>query len=176
MFVDHGHHAGFLIEAFRAIGGYDPTFSHNEDAEFDLRLTRYGGRIFLDATIRISYAPRSSPQALARQYYNYGKGRARTLIKHSARPRLRQLAPPAVFVGCGAALLLSLVWPPAALLPAAYILLLAVVSVISALRMRSLCGLLAGPASGVMHMCWSAGLLRQMIARRPLRTANSAVP
>src|SRR5690606_2394808 len=30
--VDHGHHALMRVSAFRAVGGYDETFSHNEDA------------------------------------------------------------------------------------------------------------------------------------------------
>ena len=34
-YVDHGHHAAFRAASFKAIGGYDETFSHNEDAEFD---------------------------------------------------------------------------------------------------------------------------------------------
>ncbi|MGL5012126.1 MAG: glycosyltransferase, partial [Paracoccaceae bacterium] len=36
--VDHGHHALMRIAAFRAVGGYDECFSHNEDAELDHRL------------------------------------------------------------------------------------------------------------------------------------------
>ena len=38
--VDHGHHALMTLEAFKAVGGYDETFSHNEDAELDARLTQ----------------------------------------------------------------------------------------------------------------------------------------
>src|SRR5687767_10918411 len=30
-FVDHGHHAAFRMDAFRAAGGYDDSFTHNED-------------------------------------------------------------------------------------------------------------------------------------------------
>jgi NADH:ubiquinone oxidoreductase subunit 5 (subunit L)/multisubunit Na+/H+ antiporter MnhA subunit len=36
--IDHGHHALFKTTAFLAAGGYDESFSHNEDAEFDARL------------------------------------------------------------------------------------------------------------------------------------------
>ena len=38
-YVDHGHHSLMRIDAFRAVGGYDETFSHNEDAELDKRLS-----------------------------------------------------------------------------------------------------------------------------------------
>ena len=43
--VDHGHHALMRMDAFRAVGGYDAGFSHNEDAELDLRLGEAGYRI-----------------------------------------------------------------------------------------------------------------------------------
>ena len=57
--VDHGHHAGIRLDWFRRVGGYDPGFSHNEDAELDHRLAQAGGRIWLDARIRIAYAMRA---------------------------------------------------------------------------------------------------------------------
>ena len=40
--TDHGHHALMRLDAFRAVGGYDETFSHNEDAELDYRLAAGG--------------------------------------------------------------------------------------------------------------------------------------
>ena len=58
--VDHGHHAGFRLDWFRRIGGYDESFSHNEDAEFDHRLAAPAARIWLDAEIRLEYRMRDS--------------------------------------------------------------------------------------------------------------------
>jgi succinoglycan biosynthesis protein ExoA len=172
-FVDHGHHAGFDLATFLRLGGYDESFSHNEDGEYDQRLTASGGRIYLDADIRIRYVPRDSVGALARQYFNYGKGRARNLMKHRERPKLRQLIPPLVLMVCLASLALAPVFPLSLLAPAGYIGLLAVASLVVAVKMRSACGLLAGLASGVMHMAWSAGLLRQMLfGQKPLRVAG----
>lgn len=162
-FVDHGHHAGMSLSWFRAIGGYDPSFSHNEDAEYDLRLARAGGRIWLEADLRIGYVMRPSPVALARQYWAYGRGRARTLVKHQALPRLRQLAPVVNLLGMVAALMLALVWPPALLWPGAYLAMLAGLSVLCAVRLRALAGLWAGPAAAIMHNVWAAGVLRQLV-------------
>nr|WP_206363576.1 glycosyltransferase family 2 protein [Sphingomonas crocodyli] len=68
-YVDHGHHALFRMDSFRAAGGYDPSFTHNEDAELDCRQRALGSRIFLDADIRLRYAPRATPGKLARQYF-----------------------------------------------------------------------------------------------------------
>lgn len=161
MFVDHGHHAGFDLKTFLHVGGYDESFSHNEDAEYDKRLVRSGGRIFLDADIRLSYLPRATVSSLARQYFNYGKGRARTILKHREIPKLRQLIPPATLVGCvlGLALAPLTIW--SLLLPAGYLTALAAASVATVLVKCSACGLLAGVASATMHMSWSAGLLKQ---------------
>lgn len=165
-FVDHGHHAGFDLQAFLATGGYDETFSHNEDAELDKRLVKAGGRIFLDADIRLAYLPRASVPSLARQYFNYGKGRARTILKHRETPRLRQMIPPATLLACLAGLGLApfTVW--SLVLPAGYLAILLAASVGIAIGKRSACGLLAGLASATMHMSWAAGFFRQMLAGR----------
>lgn len=80
------------LDAFRSVGGYDATLSHNEDAELDLRLARRGFRIWQTARTGIDYVPRASLKALARQYARFGAGRAATLRKHNVRPRLRQVA------------------------------------------------------------------------------------
>src|SRR4029077_12194945 len=92
--VDHGHHALMTLEAFNAVGGYDETFSHNEDAELDARLTQQGYRIFLTGEVPIVYYPRRNPAALFRQYRNVGRGRARNFLKHcrNAKPRHLVLA------------------------------------------------------------------------------------
>ncbi len=166
--VDHGHHAGFELKAFLSIGGYDETFSHNEDAEYDARLRKSGGRIFLDADIRLSYLPRATVGGLARQYFNYGKGRARTLMKHGERPKLRQLIPPATLVACiaGLALVPFSLW--GLVLPGGYLAAMVAASLMVAVKHKSACGLLAGLASATMHMSWSLGLFRQFLkGQRP---------
>lgn len=173
--VDHGHHAGMDLSWFRRLGGYDPAFSHNEDAEFDHRLRQDGGRIWLAADLRLDYQMRATPTALARQYWNYGRGRARTLRKHRMRPRLRQVAPAInlLLLGLGAGLMLAgamggsgSVLLAGALWPALYLSLLAGASLWIAMRHASPCGLLAGPALAAMHLPWGAGFLTGLLRRR----------
>lgn len=163
MWVDHGHHAGFRMDAFRSVGGYDESFSHNEDAELDHRLGLSGGRIWLEAGIRVGYHVRQTPRALLRQYWNYGRGRARTLRKHRLRPRLRQFLPAANF----AVQLFSLAFAPVAIsflaLPVLYLALLAAVSVTAMARLGSACGIWAGPALALMHNGWGAGFCWQLL-------------
>lgn len=160
-YVDHGHHAGFDISVFRAVGGYDASFSHNEDAEYDTRVGRFGGRIYLDADIRLAYKPRATPWALARQYFNYGKGRARTIRKHNIRPRPRQMFPVLSLAALAGSLLVSPVLPIWWLYPAFYGAILIGASAYLTLKHRSLCGLMGGPAAAIMHVSWALGLCRQ---------------
>lgn len=179
--VDHGHHAAMDLRWFRRVGGYDADFSHNEDAELDHRLRQAGGRIWLAADLRLDYWMRPSPARLARQYWNYGLGRARTVSKHGMRPRLRQIAPAVnlvllgaglVLAASGAALgstalvLLGLAWP------ALYLSVLLAGSIAMALRHRSACGLASGLALAMMHLPWGAGFLKGLVTYRRLRDAR----
>lgn len=162
-YVDHGHHAGFDLEMFRRIGGYDESFSHNEDAEYDHRVAETGGRIYMDADIRIQYIPRATVSRLARQYFNYGKGRARNILKHGGRLKIRQALPILALLGSLIGLIAGTFFTPALILPFGYVALLSVASLVMAVRKGSVCGLLAGLASGTMHMSWAAGFLVQTL-------------
>ena len=159
--VDHGHHALFDLAAFEAVGGYDESFSHNEDAELDIRLAKQGGRIWLTDQVRIGYHPRRTPAALWRQYYSYGKGRARTALKHYTPLKLRQALPLAVAPAVLGAALSPLFWP--LLLPALVWMLTALsFGLVLAARRREASTLLAGPAAMIMHLAWSAGFWAQL--------------
>ena len=158
-YVDHGHHAGFRLDMWRRVGGYDTRFPANEDAELDHRIARAGGRIWLDASIRLNYVMRPSLAGLARQYWRYGLGRARTVRLHRVRPRLRQLIPPLAVLANLTALSLAPVWPAALMIPLTYVLTLAFVSTQLALRHRRLCAAWAGPALLAMHHAWGLGFL-----------------
>lgn len=158
-FVDHGHHAAFRMASFRRAGGYDSSFSHNEDAELDCRQRLLGSRIYLDADIRLRYHPRSSLTGLARQYFAYGRGRSRTAQRHPRSLRARQLALPVHLILCLVVFTLAPWWSWGLLWPAAYITVLAFISVSIAAQQRSPCGLLAGIAAIVMHSSWAAGFL-----------------
>ncbi len=165
-FVDHGHHAAMLMESFRRAGGYEETFTHNEDAEFDCRLRALGGKIYLDTDIRIEYQPRSTFTKLFRQYFNYGKGRSRTVRRHPASFKVRQFAVPSFISACAAAIVLSPLFPLLLMLPAFYLFVLAITSFAIALNRRSACGLLAGPAALTMHVSWALGFITGILTLR----------
>ena len=157
--IDHGHHAGWNLASYLAAGGYDESFSHNEDAEFDCRLRRLGGRIWIDPAIRLTYFVRSDLAALWRQYRNYGRGRSRTVRRHPGSVRLRQIAVPAGVSTIALATIATPFLPWLGLVPAAYLLLLGLVALDLVRRHRSRCGLGAVPAAMVMHFAWAWGFV-----------------
>lgn len=160
-FVDHGHHALIRLDAFRAVGGYDPSFSHNEDAELDFRLRRNGYCIWLTADPVITYIPRRSLGALTRQYFNYGCGRARTMLKHAVAPQLRQMKVMMVLPAIVLSALIGVHWIFAA--PAALWLAVCIASgVFLAFRHRRAWLALSSVSALLMHVAWSTGFWWQM--------------
>jgi succinoglycan biosynthesis protein ExoA len=161
--VDHGHHALMRIDTFNTIGGYDETFSHNEDAELDTRLCKSGYRIWLTAKTELTYYPRSNVQSLFKQYMNYGKGRARTITKHRAKPKLRQMLPIAVAPALALAIL-----APFSFLFAIPILLWANICIIYGFHLAKKAKnpqlRASGCAAMVMHLGWSIGFWRGILA------------
>lgn len=169
-FVDHGHHALFVMSAFRAVGGYDTNFSHNEDAELDRRLTSAGYRIWLSDRAAIDYYPRSSAAQLFRQYLDYGRGRAKMLIKHRLIPKFRQVIPALVPIAVLSALIGGALvtatgagaWS-AMFIP---VLLWAVTCLayggVLAAKQGSGRAAWAGAAAMVMHLAWGVGFLSEL--------------
>lgn len=166
--IDHGHHALMRIEAFSAVGGYDPAFTHNEDAELDFRLRKAGFRIWMTSKTFMIYYPRSAPYPLFRQYLGYGRGRARNLLKHKARPKLRQALPLAVVPVILFAFLSVFHWialVPLALWAAACL----AYGFWIALSQKNALGPLAAISAMIMHAAWSAGFWLELVSGRQRR-------
>ena len=161
--VDHGHHAGIDRRWFDMLGGYDTSFVANEDAEFDLRVRRAGGRVWLQADIAVEYTPRATLGALARQYWRYGRGRAMTYVKHGERLRLRQAVPPAAVAAMSIAVVVAPVLPAALILPMAYLAIVAAATLLLFGRVPVGCTLMAAPATVVIHWAWGLGFIVQLI-------------
>jgi succinoglycan biosynthesis protein ExoA len=176
-YVDHGHHAAFRMAMFAATGGYDESFSHNEDAELDSRQGALGARIYLDASIRIGYVPRSTLRGLWRQYFSYGNGRSRTVRKHPQSLRLRQFIVPAHVI-LSLLCLAGAAWRPLLLLwPGMYAGILCLTACLLSMTHRSFCGLLAAPAALSMHIAWALGFLSGLVTKRQRRwSSNRVVP
>jgi glycosyltransferase involved in cell wall biosynthesis len=166
-FVDTVFLGAFRRRVFETVGLYDPHAITNEDAELNQRIIAQGGKVFLSRDIVVHYYPRESFSSLARQYFKYGRGRARTLLKLrrflSVRPAI-----PFLLVCGGTTLLAASVIQPLALLPfGAY----GVATLLEAARV----GRRAGPAAipvvwaifPVLHVShglgFAAGLARYLL-------------
>lgn len=168
-FVDHGHHALISLSAFQAVGGYDPSFAHNEDAELDHRLISAGFRIWLTDRTRATYFPRSTWSGLARQYFNHGSGRARNTLKHQTWPKARQLKVIAILP----AILLAFLAPitPLAALPVAlWMGFCAAMALPLSIKGREPWLLIIAPMAMVMHLSWSIGFWMSV-----LQTSRTAI-
>jgi succinoglycan biosynthesis protein ExoA len=175
-FVDHGHHAAFDRQTFLAVGGYDESFTHNEDAELDIRLRSSGEQIWLCSELAISYFPRNSFGALARQYFNHGSGRARTMLKHRRPPKVRQLLP----LGALGVNVLSLAsglgfgWP--FLLPSlTYLGACLGGGLFLGVSERDPAACTAGLAAITMHQSWAAGFIYQVLRISVSRTPRAPI-
>ncbi len=81
-------------ELFDRVGLFDETLVRNQDDEFNLRITRAGGRIWQSPEIVSWYSPRSSLRALFQQYFQYGFWKVAVIRKHSLPASGRHLIPP----------------------------------------------------------------------------------
>jgi succinoglycan biosynthesis protein ExoA len=168
--VDHGHHALMRVDAFVAVGGYDQSFRFNEDAELDHRLRQAGHTIWLTDRTGMTYYPRSTAAGLFRQYFGYGGGRARNILKHRMRPRLRQMVPLAILP---VVLLAGLsIWHWGFLVPLAIWGLACVALGIHAAQkhypqqeMPIALSPLVGLAAMIMHLAWSSGFWAHLAQR-----------
>ncbi len=110
-FVESVWPGAFRRGIFERVGMFDPRAITNEDAELNQRIVDAGGRVYLSRDIVVHYFPRSSMGSLARQYFKYGQGRARTLLKHgrflSWRPAI-----PFLWLTSEAGLLATSAWHP----------------------------------------------------------------
>lgn len=118
-FVDTVFPGTFRKSLFKKLGYFDPYT--NEDAEFNLRILKSGGKIYLDDAIKVEYFPRGTLKGLITQYFNYGKGRCRTTLKHRQFTSWRQLAPIVLVLGLTGSLVLAFFNPLFLLIPAAYL-------------------------------------------------------
>ena len=160
--VDHGHHALMRLDTFISVGGYDETFTHNEDAELDHRLKGAGGRIWLADDLPLIYYPRKTVKSLWRQYFLYGRGRAMTVARHRGRPRLRQIAPLAIPPIIALALFTPFFWPAG--LPTLAWVGCCLAYGAALVRPGDPCAAAAGFPALVMHVSWSLGYWKQALA------------
>ena len=101
----------FKREAINAIGGFDEHFTRAQDWELNFRLRKNGGKIYFDPRLTVTYRPRRSLAALAKQYFEYGRWRRVVARTHKGTINLRYLAPPFTVIGTTASLIAGIFAP-----------------------------------------------------------------
>lgn len=171
-YVDTVPFGAFRKSTFDRLGWFDETLLTNEDYEFNARLRRSGGRVWLDPAIRSKYFARPNLAALARQYFRYGYWKRQMLRRYPSTLRWRQALPPLFVLSLAALALAALFLPAARWLLAVeiglYLLALLAGSVRSVAEEGDL-RLLAGiPAAiAVMHITWGSGFLWSLAGLKP---------
>jgi succinoglycan biosynthesis protein ExoA len=161
-------------EAIEHVGGYDETMLIAEDWELNYRIRGAGGLIWFDPRLKVTYRPRATLRALARQQFRYGRWRRVVARRYPETVNRRYLAPAiaaganAVGLVLGLAGLIGIAVGAAApvpyltlgfLVPVAY---LAGVVGVAVMFARDLPGGMRARVPLVlaaMHMCWGAGFV-----------------
>ncbi len=146
------------------IGGYDESLRINEDYEFNTRIRRAGGRIWVDPAIRVGYYSRPDLKSLARQYFTYGYWKFKMLQRYPDTLRWRQALPPVFVSGILMLSLLSIFWIPARIglvvVLSLYLAILLVGSIKSAIKRKRVTLIPGIPiAIMTMHFSWGSGFL-----------------
>jgi succinoglycan biosynthesis protein ExoA len=111
----------FRRETLDRLGGYDETFLRAQDWELNHRIREAGGVVWFTPRLSVTYRPRSTLRALARQYRDYGRWRRVVMREHAGTASLRYLAPPVTLVTVVAGSVVGLAgWRPALVAPAGY--------------------------------------------------------
>jgi succinoglycan biosynthesis protein ExoA len=160
---------------FDEVGYYNETNVVNEDCEFNYRLRAAGYRVLVSPSIEVTYFVRSSFAGLAKQYLRYGFYRRWTEVQHPGSVPWRVYAPPALLagLGCSAILLAAGAAPFAAVVPTAYLCVLALGAVDGLRRSARLAPALLEPvAIATMHLAFGAGWLRGLFTLRAVKRAS----
>lgn len=145
------------------IGPYDEALLSNEDYEFNVRVRKAGGKVWLDPEIRSIYFARRSLKELARQYWRYGYWKAQMLRRYPDTLRWRQLAALLV-LSLGGLGFLSFFFPPARWLLALEILVYSSALLLAGLQSSLLKkdpAMLPGVplAIATMHLTWGTAFI-----------------
>ena len=168
--VDTVPFGAFRRQLLDQMKGFDETLLTNEDYEFNVRIRRSGGVVWLDPQIMSTYFARDTLSGLAAQYWRYGFWKCRMLLRYPNTIRWRQALPP-LFVGAMLCMVLGAIfWVPAlrALVLAICIYLVTILGagIAASLRAREAPMILGSAlALATMHLAWGSGFLWSLATR-----------
>jgi succinoglycan biosynthesis protein ExoA len=166
--VDTVPFGAFKRELLAQVGFFDETLLSNEDYEFNARIRKSGGTVWLDPSIRSVYFARPTLGQLSRQYGRYGYWKWLMLRRYPGTLRWRQALPPlfvlSLVIGAALAVLLPIFRLLLALEILLYCIALAAAGIVVAVRQKKAFLSIGIPcAIATMHLSWGTGFLWSMI-------------
>ncbi len=158
--VDTVYLGVFRRDTLERVGLYDPSLVRAQDAELNHRIRVDGGVVYFHPDLEVTYRPRSSLSALARQYFHYGRWRRVVVRRHPDSLAWRQAIPPATLLGLLGGVVLGLTgrrigW----LAPAGYAAATLGVSAAEGRDLDPVAQRWLPLAYATMHLSWAAGFL-----------------
>ena len=158
----------FRRTALDRVGGYDETMVRAQDWEMNLRIRDTGGVVWFTPNMRVTYRPRGSIKALAKQYFDYGRWRREVVRRHPETVTARYLAAPVAVAGVSVGVVggliaafggphwLALGW----LAPVGYLVLIGIGSLIVGRGLPASAWWRLPVVLATMHGSWGCGFLR----------------
>ncbi|MEU4603097.1 glycosyltransferase family 2 protein [Kribbella sp. NPDC023972] len=88
----------FRRAALERVGGFDETMHRAQDWELNYRIRKTGGLIWFSPDLSVTYRPRSSLAAVAKQFFHTGQWRREVIRRHPETASKRYLAPPVAVI------------------------------------------------------------------------------
>ena len=169
--VDTVYLGAFRKEALLAVGGFDERFTRAQDWELNFRLRQAGGIVYFDPRLVVTYRPRSTIKALAKQYFEYGRWRRVVSRRHKGTINYRYLAPPFTVIATTLSLILGLLISPVLFIPAlTYAVFILIASGVIG---KSMGEILCLPTILLtMHISWGLGFLTSPKSLAPAVNLN----
>lgn len=164
----------FRRAVLEKLGGYDEHFVRAQDWELNYRIRAAGETVWFDPSLWVSYRPRPSLGAVARQFFRTGQWRREVVRRYPETANVRYLAAPVLTsllaVGVIAGLVgvlggpswLALGW----LIPAGYLLGAIGISIVAARELTSRARVWLPVVLATMHVTWGAGFLVGVRSRK----------
>jgi succinoglycan biosynthesis protein ExoA len=162
--VDTVPFGAFRRELIEKIGMFDETLLTNEDYEFNVRVRKSGGKVWMDPSIHSIYFARSTLLELSEQYWRYGYWKAQMLRRYPETVRWRQALPPLFVLSLLCLGLLSIVWFLArwlfTIIVILYTIIICMAGIHSSIKHRDLSLVIGIPlATATIHLSWGLAFL-----------------
>jgi succinoglycan biosynthesis protein ExoA len=153
---------------FKKIGYFDETMVRNQNDDFNFRMKRAGGAVFITPRVKYEYDVREDLGKLFRQFLQYGFWRIPLIEKHHKLINLRQIVPSLFYLSSAALLVLGLATGrlfAAFALPAVYAVSLMLVSASFIRKAGPKVAVRVPLAIAVIHFSYASGFAFGLITK-----------